>query len=337
VVSSAGTTAIAYGHESRITSISGPGVAASYAYNGLDTRVSKVENNVPNTFLRNGAYVTDSVLKYSGASYTPGIWERRGSTTTFMHSGLKNMDAQTNGSGAVSASRTYDAFGLVTEQTGSHSGPFGYAGAFGYQEDATGLKLLGHRYYDPSTGRFLTRDPIKDGRNWYAYGAGSNSPTTGADPTGLGWHDPAQVTVSPNFPGKVIIVGEPGKGKKPVFGYLSAGQTSHPGMDVDYVIVVMPDGTQKRYFLLGTGYLNPGNNPNFFYIDEEGNISGDGFIKPYSGGAWGAWIDPRIEDAKKRPIPSDRRPGGTRPGQNLGQDGPIIFGPGGNTLKGGRR
>jgi len=45
--------------------------------------------------------------------------------------------------------------------------------------------LLGHRYYDPSTGRFLTRDPIKDGRNWYAYGAGDLAPTLFADPDGL--------------------------------------------------------------------------------------------------------------------------------------------------------
>jgi hypothetical protein len=45
--------------------------------------------------------------------------------------------------------------------------------------------LLGHRYYDPSTGRFLTRDPIKDGRNWYSYGGGLVAPTHGADPDGL--------------------------------------------------------------------------------------------------------------------------------------------------------
>jgi RHS repeat-associated protein len=56
-------------------------------------------------------------------------------------------------------------------------------GAFGYQEDATGLKLLGHRYYDSSLGRFITRDPIKDGRNWYAYCG--NDPVNGVDPSGL--------------------------------------------------------------------------------------------------------------------------------------------------------
>ncbi|MBV6459711.1 MAG: hypothetical protein HONBIEJF_02863 [Fimbriimonadaceae bacterium] len=61
--------------------------------------------------------------------------------------------------------------------------PFGYGGAFGYQsEPDSGLQLLGHRYYDPSAGRFLSRDKARDGGNWYAYCG--NSPLTNADPTG---------------------------------------------------------------------------------------------------------------------------------------------------------
>jgi hypothetical protein len=43
--------------------------------------------------------------------------------------------------------------------------------------------LLGHRYYDSSTGRFLTRDKRKDGRNWYVYA--KSTPTVASDPTGL--------------------------------------------------------------------------------------------------------------------------------------------------------
>ncbi|BBO24343.1 conserved hypothetical protein [Candidatus Nitrosymbiomonas proteolyticus] len=79
--------------------------------------------------------------------------------------------------------RQYDAFGLLTSSSGSTPTPFGFAGAWGYQEDSdSGLKLLGHRYYDPSTGRFLTRDPIKDGRNWYSYCEGN--PVAGVDDCG---------------------------------------------------------------------------------------------------------------------------------------------------------
>ncbi|MCL6624348.1 MAG: hypothetical protein K6T17_07005, partial [Fimbriimonadales bacterium] len=37
-------------------------------------------------------------------------------------------------------------------------------------------------YYDPSLGRFLTRDPVKDGRNWYTYCG--NNPVGRADADG---------------------------------------------------------------------------------------------------------------------------------------------------------
>ena len=42
---------------------------------------------------------------------------------------------------------------------------------------------MGHRYYDSDTGRFLTRDPIKDGRNWYSYC--ENNPVSFFDADGL--------------------------------------------------------------------------------------------------------------------------------------------------------
>ena len=42
---------------------------------------------------------------------------------------------------------------------------------------------MGHRYYDPRTGRFISRDPIKDGNNWYAYC--DNNPVHLTDPLGL--------------------------------------------------------------------------------------------------------------------------------------------------------
>ncbi|MDX2066114.1 MAG: RHS repeat-associated core domain-containing protein [Fimbriimonadaceae bacterium] len=67
--------------------------------------------------------------------------------------------------------------------SGTWTGPFGFAGNWGYQEDGdSGLQLLRHRYYGPSTGRFLTGDPIKDGRNWYTYC--ENNPLTCVDPEG---------------------------------------------------------------------------------------------------------------------------------------------------------
>ncbi len=184
IVRSGGTTAFTYDFESRVTSITKPGMTTnSYSYNGLDTRVGVTDSLGSRSFKRNGIGVTAPVLSDGRATYTPSGEVRGGVKTTF-HSALKNSDVQTSSSGSVTSSRVYDAFGNDLSITGSWKSPFAYAGLFGYQQDFdTGLKLLGHRYYDSDTGRFLTRDPIMDGRNWYGYCG--NNPVTHFDPAGL--------------------------------------------------------------------------------------------------------------------------------------------------------
>ncbi len=94
---------------------------------------------------------------------------------------LGSLKLETNSSGSTTASRDYNAFGSLT--SGSNTGLLGFAGSWGYEEDPSGLKLLGHRWYDSFSGRFLTRDPAQDGKNWYGYGA--NEPTSRIDPRGL--------------------------------------------------------------------------------------------------------------------------------------------------------
>ncbi|MBV6459715.1 MAG: hypothetical protein HONBIEJF_02867 [Fimbriimonadaceae bacterium] len=184
VTTGAGTTTFAYDFEDRVTSVSYPGSGSStYGYNGLDTRVSASGSFGSRTYRRAGAGVTAPVLGDGVSHFTPGVSVRTGSDTRYQHAGLKNIDAQSSGSQSISATQTYDAFGQTLGSSGSWSGPFGYGGAFGYQsEPDSGLQLLGHRYYDPSAGRFLSRDKARDGGNWYAYCG--NSPLTSADPTG---------------------------------------------------------------------------------------------------------------------------------------------------------
>jgi RHS repeat-associated protein len=186
VVTSAGTTTLNYDFESRVTGISFPGGATnSFSYNGLDSRVGKVDSAGTSAYRRDGASVTDSVLSDGAAVYTPGVSQRRSSATIYDLSDRQGTASkQTNSSAAITATRQYDSFGMLVGSSGAPKGPFGFAGQQGYQEDAdSGLKLLGYRYYDSSTGRFLSRDPARDKRNWYAY-CGSN-PLTGVDPTGL--------------------------------------------------------------------------------------------------------------------------------------------------------
>jgi RHS repeat-associated protein len=161
---------------------------SSYVYNGFDTRVSKTVSSTTTTFKRAGADPVSPVLSNVAGStttnYLPSISSRTGSTSTFSHSGIKNGILQTNSSQSNTAAKRYDAFGNELSTSGTWQTRFDYGGGLGYQrDDESGYKLLGHRYYDPEIGRFLTRDLVKAGRNWYAYC--ESNPITGADPNGL--------------------------------------------------------------------------------------------------------------------------------------------------------
>ncbi|MBI1755815.1 MAG: RHS repeat-associated core domain-containing protein [Fimbriimonas ginsengisoli] len=180
------TTSYSYDYEDRLTSVVVPGVGTNtFTYNGLDTRVGKVDSGGTKTFKRDGVGVTDPVLNDGAANYTPGLSERRGGVSKFTHSDRMGTNTKlTDATQATTDTKTYDAFGVATSATGSSPTPFGYAGDYGYHEDSdSGLKLLGHRYYDQSTGGFLTRDPEGDGRNWYAYARAR--PSGYIDPSGL--------------------------------------------------------------------------------------------------------------------------------------------------------
>jgi RHS repeat-associated protein len=59
-------------------------------------------------------------------------------------------------------------------------GKYDYTGK--KEDEGTGLKYFGARFYDPEVGRFITVDPGKDGLNWYAYS--DNNPINKFDPDG---------------------------------------------------------------------------------------------------------------------------------------------------------
>ncbi len=97
---------------------------------------------------------------------------------------LGSVRALTDSTGAVLATFTYDAYGELSGSTGSATSPFGWAGE--YRDTETGFVYLRARYYDPTTGVFLTRDPLSPVTGTpYAYGG--NDPINMVDPTGEVW------------------------------------------------------------------------------------------------------------------------------------------------------
>ena len=186
------TTTLTYDIENRVVGIAYPGGGSnSFAYNGDDLRTQKVDSSGTQNYVTDGSSPASAVLKDGNAVYTPGLSERRGSASKFYHGdALGSTRGITDSTQAVTDSQLYDAFGNTMSKTGTTPTPFGFVGKAQYQSDSdSGLQLLGHRYYDPSLGRFLSSDPIQAGDNWYAYC--DNNPLKRTDPEGLQAKGPA--------------------------------------------------------------------------------------------------------------------------------------------------
>jgi RHS repeat-associated protein len=80
----------------------------------------------------------------------------------------------------------------------------------GYTDRYSGFVLLTHRYYDPQTGRFVTRDPIGQAGGINEYGYVGGDPVNWGDPDGLMAKEAAvAVTVLAPLPvvGEFVVVG----------------------------------------------------------------------------------------------------------------------------------
>jgi RHS repeat-associated protein len=123
-------------------------------------------------------------------SYVPGLLQHDSSSTTWLypHADALSNRVLTDGSQAVANRWSYDPFGAIRgPDSDDGKSDFGFAGEQKDQE--TGLINLRARYYDPSLGRFLQRDPVPaagtfpQALNRYSYGI--NNPIRVLDPTGL--------------------------------------------------------------------------------------------------------------------------------------------------------
>jgi RHS repeat-associated protein len=95
--------------------------------------------------------------------------------------------------GAIAQRLDYDEFGQVTLDTTPGFQPFGFAG--GLFDPDTGLLRFGVRDYDPFTGRWTTKDPIRFvGGDSNLYGYVLNDPVNWIDPWGL--LNPAKAAVA---------------------------------------------------------------------------------------------------------------------------------------------
>jgi RHS repeat-associated protein len=105
-----------------------------------------------------------------------------GAATYLVSDSLGSVRGTVNGSGSLTGSTSYDAWGNPSTTGGlTATTPFGYAG---YYIDSTGLDYLLNRYYDPSTGQFTSLDPLV-GQTLLPYEYTPGDPVSDVDPTGM--------------------------------------------------------------------------------------------------------------------------------------------------------
>jgi RHS repeat-associated protein len=187
-----GTTTYAWNARNQLAGISGPGMSASFVYDGAGRREKKTISGNLTEFLYDGI---NPVQETSGtnelANILPGLgidefFSRTDVSTTItshlLSDALGSTVALPDLFGTVQTEYTYEPFGKTTLTGSSTNSSYQFTAR---ENDGTGLYHYRSRYYHPQLQRFISEDPIEFAGgdvNLYAYVF--NNPTIFTDPTG---------------------------------------------------------------------------------------------------------------------------------------------------------
>jgi RHS repeat-associated protein len=188
-----GTTTYGYDFENRLTNVGLPtGNNVQFLYNGDGLRVQKtaVGGVVTNYVLdRLNVLLERNAGGVTTTRYVPAVARVAGTDVRYyLEDRLGSLVALVDSTQTVTDTFRNDAWGNLLAQQGSTSTPYQWDGNEAYYLNSdVGLDLLGLRFYSPTLGRFITRDPIGfQSGDWNQYRYAFNRPTVLVDPDGLG-------------------------------------------------------------------------------------------------------------------------------------------------------
>jgi RHS repeat-associated protein len=189
-INSSQTLTLGWDAADRCTAITNGVNRTAIAYDGLNrwSRITEYSNatvTADRRFVWNGTALAEerdatgtNVVKRFFAN---GFWQQ-GTNYYYLTDQLGSVVGVTTQDGTIVALVAYDPYGRRAQTSGTLWVDFGYGGMF---ELPNGLKLATWRIYDPSTGRWLSRDPIREDGGWNLYAYCGNDPINAIDPDGL--------------------------------------------------------------------------------------------------------------------------------------------------------
>ena len=195
-LTSDGSTTYVYDAKDQLTGIIGPnGQTATYRYNADGRRIQQTTGGITRNYLWDEAGYGNVVAEFDemNALQTSYIVDevhvlgqnRSGTTSYLLHDDQGSTRELVNTDGTTQQ-YVYDAFGTLRAGPQTPQTAYLYAGQ---QFDAdSGLYYLRARFYQPGSGRFLTRDtfspPLNETSEINRYSYVANNPINAIDPSG---------------------------------------------------------------------------------------------------------------------------------------------------------
>ncbi len=174
---SAGSNNYGYDLEDNLTSISGT-TTNSYEYDAFGNRRKAIRNGTETHYVLdiNGLA---TILAETNSSNTVQNYYIHGlglaarikpdGTIHYYHPDFRGSTiGMTDASQSITHKYQYDEFGNLLNSQEADPNPFRYVGTYGIMYETPDLAYMRARYYDPTTGRFNSEDPIW-GTNLYPY------------------------------------------------------------------------------------------------------------------------------------------------------------------------